>query len=805
MKKLPFAPLVIGLVSMGTLFGLLFWAGSDRAGALDQGPMLSPDQMQTVIAVQPDAAPNDLDTAIVITGTNFEAGANVQLDDTSLAGVTWIGGTRLEATVPWGLDPGVYTATVVNPGGAPSSLPNAFTVTQGIGVWTTNGPYGGGVGQLVLHPVTPTTVYALGSDVGLFVSDDAATHWEMAFLLPRVYADIAFDAQNADVMYVGDGHTLNRTMDGAQTWEGISIRPGGWWEHVPAAHPTLPGVVFAAVGSWRYPEQVGGVFRSDDYGTSWITLTVGLTDTHFTSLAVHPILTQTMLAGTESGNLFYSLDGGQTWIWTTQLTDTVANLYFNPFEPLQAWATTSGESDVLPSLYRSQDLVHWAPITVDDNLAGRYSWDMDFTSGTIWATTDGTYFSTDDGDTWTRLDSEGPCGPGAWLAINPQNPQEMYDAPFIQGVCKSEDGGLTWRQVNDGLAAIIPAETAVDPNGPDTIYVRAPGLDLAKSESGGQAWRVLNIGIGGSPRVGLAVDSFLPNHVYANTMRSEDGGDTWQAMTFTLPITWNGWGIGGVSSIVPHPAIPGRILSGLSVSNGTSDNGLLYASNDHGEHWSYIGPAQPIGAISQIAYDSENPDLIYVATWASGLWKSADSGQSWMNIIPLEGFTEAWQVFTHPVLTDNVYAFVRQPPHGEFKLLISYDAGETWATLPGGPGGPFYFAPTQPPSLYSACFLNDLMYLCRSWDGGYTWEVVNEMQQEITTLAGGTDGERTIIYVGTKGGQVSSIQSTLTLHAQPFAVMPGRGSLLGAGVYRLTLLPPKRVYLPLVVVKAHTP
>jgi hypothetical protein len=48
----------------------------------------------------------------------------------------------LTATVPWGLDPGVYTVTVANPGGESGILTYIFIVTHGIGVWASGGSGG---------------------------------------------------------------------------------------------------------------------------------------------------------------------------------------------------------------------------------------------------------------------------------------------------------------------------------------------------------------------------------------------------------------------------------------------------------------------------------------------------------------------------------------------------------------------------------------------------------------------------------------------------------------------------------------
>ena len=51
---------------------------------------------------------------------------------TPLTNVTWVNSTTLTATVPWGIDPGTYDLTVVNPDGS-DTMADAFTVTQGIG------------------------------------------------------------------------------------------------------------------------------------------------------------------------------------------------------------------------------------------------------------------------------------------------------------------------------------------------------------------------------------------------------------------------------------------------------------------------------------------------------------------------------------------------------------------------------------------------------------------------------------------------------------------------------------------------
>jgi hypothetical protein len=56
--------------------------------------------------------------------------------------------------------------------------------------------------------------------------------------------------------------------------------------------------------------------------------------------------------------------------------------------------------------------------------------------------------------------------------------------------------------------------------------------------------------------------------------------------------------------------------------------------------------------------------------------------------------------------------------------------------------------------LYLSCIFDNRISLCRSPDGGATWEQLSKMQQEIRTLTGAWDGEGQVLYVGTAGGVV---------------------------------------------------
>ncbi|MEA3396345.1 MAG: IPT/TIG domain-containing protein [Chloroflexota bacterium] len=756
-----------------------------------------------VLEVDPASAPNDLDTPIVISGTDFVVSATVLLDDTALDDVGWVCTTTLTATVPWGTAPGVYTVTVENPGEGSGSQPDAFTVTQGIGIFTTNGPYGGYIVGIEKKPGTPTMVYALAFGVGLFVSEDSGAHWELN-LVSGWPLDLAFDAQNANVIYYGSDNGIFRTMDGGDTWDVLPEFLDDCYQIFPAAHPSLAGVVYVGVGSCPgipFPLGKGGVFRSDDYGMNWITKTNGMTDTNVHSIAIHPNDPDKMLAGTWNENLYVSTDGGENWSLSARLDGPVIGVYFNPYQPLEAWATASTPIHGAPYLYTSTNLTDWTPVIIDPSAGGWLSrWDLTFLTDTIWASSGAAYTSTDGGFSWAEV--PGLHHGAIAIAVTPENPQEIYVGTQL-GVDKSEDGGQSWQQINEGLAGIVPRTIAVARTEPDSVYVDT-NQGLFRSLNGGRAWQDLEYGGGGAWGDWLVVDPYTPTRVYLGKAGcadafcleiSTDAAETWHLVTATLPVTYAGWE-STAYALAPHPQVPGRILAGSWVWQPDSAPWLedtlavVYASDDYGQSWAYMGPTQPISPVMDIAYDAVDPDLVYMVTAGTGQWKSTDGGVTW-SALPL---TLAGGIFDeiapHPSLSGHLILSTSDQ-NNNAGLFSSQDAGETWTLLTDTVivGSPLVYAPTIPPTLYAFGIVGDSpdvpYVLRRSVDNGLTWETV-EGAPGPTRLATATDGERVVLYVGTPGGMVAQFTP--------------EEMLLGAGVYRWTsLLPTNRVYLPLIL------
>ena len=763
----------------------------------------SPDSVPTVSQVHPSTASNDMDTTVVITGTGFVEVPTVTLGSTQLDEVGWVSTTRLTATVPWGMFTGTYSLTVTNPGGDAASLADAFTVTQGMGVWTSGGPYGGDIRDMYKKPGTPDTVYALVRNVGLFVSENAGGSWRLIYAgddWATGQESFVFDADDPDVIYLGS--SFARTMDGGETWERLFVFPdipgGRPCNHTfPVTHPSTGQIVYAGIGCFNSNPGPGeaGVFLSDDYGGTWITKTNGITDTNIWALAIHPNAPQTMLAGTRNGRLYTSLDGGDSWTLSECITGSVARVYFNPYEPLEAWASSATYDAAY--LMRSTDLSNWELVSANGNGGDDGAqWDLNFLSDTIWAAYSQVYTSTDNGDHWNLIDGLG----GNAIEVTADNPPEIYAASGI-GIRKSNDGGASWQDSNKGLAGQYPYLVATSPLDPDLVMVKTR-QGIYRSFNGGQAWQSLDYGGGGYPRGDyLAIDPYTPTRVYLGSTTpcnadefcleiSTDSGSTWEMVTSTLPITYPGWGNGGANAIAPHPLIPGRILVGSSLENPSNPDGtfgMVFASDDYGQSWQYLGPTEPISWIVDIAYDAVDPNLVYMATVGTGHWKSIDGGVTWEKMPYIGDGWIADEIVSHPTRSGHVVI-------GSEGIWGSQDAGKTWTQLSDSIRPPLAYVPTLPLTLYGKLESAQYRGLMRSFSDGQTWEQVDEAPYPVR-LATATDGERVVLYIGSPGGmagQIGGQASTNTIQRE--------SSLFGGGVYRYTILrPDERVYLPLVL------
>jgi photosystem II stability/assembly factor-like uncharacterized protein len=802
MKAKRYSDVIIPLLlASGLLFLFLAMTRSMAAAVLADNP--------TVTVVHPDHSPNDLDTPIVISGTGFATISGTHmitpplayLGDTTLGNVTWVDSATLGAIVPWGLVPGVYTLTVVNPNGGTGLLPNAFTITQGIGVWQPNELYGGMVERVIVNPERPTTIYATASEVGFFRSDDGGDSWQFKFAGSTI--NMMSSPVWPDRIYMQGDYKLQRSDDGGDTWMDLgnpefpaTYSPGRMCGSVkPLPHPSITDTVYIG---WCVPYEVGqnGILKSENAGQTWIPAMSGITDTQISALSFHPIDPITMYAGTAGGILYVSGNGGENWQYASRPLGFVETIAVNPFGAHEVWVSsrTGGPCETYKSA--NDDLTAWTPIEFEPGFSCGSITFSPFISGTVLIGNGGSgYLTTNGGDTWS------PYGPNPFInnpyyfSFHPTNPNIVYMADGTYGVYRTFDGGITWEEANQGLAAVVPMQLATVPDHADLVYSFMPSLGLARGSRGGTVWQFLtpqfqlNRGVWG-----LAIDPFIPDRIYTGILQgvcfSTDGGQNWsETECGTLPfLPFCPDSYIGTTIIATNPGQPGALLLGISYScNQQEKLGGIYRSTDYGETWEFITTTQGMKEVDAITYDPVNPMFVYAGTFGTGIFRSVDSGLTW-EPTEIQGL-EVGAIAVEPSAPSRVVAGVGNA--GDWNLSLSTDHGVSWQPIPKTLEGIYrlLYVPETPPLLYAGTFYG----LYRSFDQGYTWSrAAGDLgYASISALAATTADERVILYMGTHGGTIPTGFAQASDAAQQ--------SLVGAGVYRLTnLLLNQRVYLPLV-------
>jgi len=811
MKKRLFATVTVFLTSTTALLVLLVQLGGASPNVSRPTLAAAALQAPTVTSIDPTSAPNDLDTPIVISGTGFlpeltgtlaMPPAMAYLGAAELEEVTWVSGTTLTATVPWGQDPGVYTLTVVNPDGGTASLTNAFTVTQGFGVWNARELYGGSIEHVVINPVTPTTLYAISSDVGLFRSRDGAETW--AFQNASTVDYLAIDPISPTRIYIvaypHAGGYLNRSDDEGDTWIPLTTTfpttppPADdcWGGLGVYAHPSTPGTVYAHECDTGVEDGKSGLIKSTNWGQDWEPAIDGLTDTQVTVLAFHPDDPDTMYLGTAGGKVYRSFDGGGWWQFASSPLGYVATLAINPFGDDEVWVSSLNAFGDPCALLKSAnaDLTTWTAMEPLGQPVCATSIDFAPTvSGTVFIAGMKDYKTADGGATWE------PFGPPDVsiqdITLHPTDPGIIYVGDTKFGVHRTTDGGATWEIANQGLTAVVPHQIETVPGQPDIVYTLASG-DIYKGTRGGGVWQRLPISRTGS----FLVDPGSPAHVYAGAhgdiYASTDGGDTWPTRGELVPPPQYADCNHFPLALLTVPGQPGTVLAGVQHSCGLAMvcPGSIYRSTDYGVHWDHVYPSatQEISKVNDLAYDPLSPTVIYAATgeagYGGGLLKSIDGGLNWE---PVGAGVIDWALGvavepgTHRVFVSSF----------SLPLYVSNDGGTTWTPTGYGGGHNVYdilFAPGDPPVLYDAAYQG----LYRSTDGAQSWQpAAGELGRvPVYSLAVVTATDRVILYAGTTGGVVTDTASART-QAETSA------TLVNAGVYRYTTRV-IRMYLPLI-------
>ncbi|MFH1738200.1 MAG: hypothetical protein ABIH23_04275 [bacterium] len=223
---------------------------------------------------------------------------------------------------------------------------------------------------------------------------------------------------------------------------------------------------------------------------------------------------------------------------------------------------------------------------------------------------------------------------------------------------------------------------------------------VVDQETGSVSWRSIGPGQFGA-MFGVAISPHDSQVIVSgtdmgNAFMTRDGGKSWKILGCSGGQPFANPGYRGVWGVRFDPQRPELIWIG-------SEHGL-YRSADSGKTWVHVLGGGADASIGAIEIDPSDPDIVYAAAgrgartavgWSSGtIWKSADGGQTWKRLVPLEEGQEVRGRNWTKLAVDPQSEFVPGQGHqrvylaGHGGFYVSNDGGQSWMslenTLPGG-------------------------------------------------------------------------------------------------------------------------
>jgi photosystem II stability/assembly factor-like uncharacterized protein len=124
---------------------------------------------------------------------------------------------------------------------------------------------------------------------------------------------IAVSPTDSDVLYVGtDDSNVWVTQNGGSSWTDVSSSLPNRWVTRVAIDPVNPAIAYVSFSGLRWNENIGYVYRTTDYGATWTDITGNLPGAPVNVVIVDPGNAGRLFVGSDVG-CFYSENLGTSW------------------------------------------------------------------------------------------------------------------------------------------------------------------------------------------------------------------------------------------------------------------------------------------------------------------------------------------------------------------------------------------------------------------------------------------------------------------------------------------------------------
>ncbi len=634
----------------------------------------------------------------------------------------------------------------------------------------------------------PNEFYMGATGGGVWKTTDYGESWKNVsdgYFSTGSIGAIRVSESNPDVVYVGTGSDgirsnviigkgVYRSDDAGSSWDFLGLKDAGQIGAV-IIDPQNPDICYvAAIGSPFGPNEMRGIYKTIDGGSSWEKVLFISNKTGAVDLEICPDNSDilyasawtverkpwTIISGSDEGGVYKSSDKGGSWekldnglpvgiIGKSDLAVCKANPE-NLYVLMEAaegqnglyFSANYGESFSLLSSYKSllDRPFYYCNVDVDPN-----------NPDIIYVNTTACHKSTDKGKSWSRFST--PHGDNHDMWINPDNTKLLIQSND-GGANVTKDGGKTWStQSNQPTAELY--QVNIDDQYPYWLYA------------------------GQQDNSTLA----LPSNSRAYSRRGRVNFIT----------------VGGCETgpAVPKPGNHNIVYSNCKGRFGT------YNKITGSEKQYYVGAANMYGhnpadlkyrfqRVSPIYISPHNPDVVYHAS--QYLHKTIDDGATWETISPdLTAFEPDKQVVSgSPITRDitgeefysTIYTINESPlkegviwiGSNDGPVHLTIDGGKSWKDVtpsdlpPGGRVQTIEASPHNPAKAYFAVYrymLNDWHpYIFRTTDYGATWTKLttgnNGIPHDFPTRVIREDPDREgLLYAGTEFGMFLSFDDGL--------------------------------------------
>ncbi len=413
--------------------------------------------------------------------------------------------------------------------------------------------------------------------VRIFTTSTGGNNWTQVTKSPPPYLGgqgwydntITFSPDDPNHIVTG-GVYYALTTDRGSSW--IAMNPYAGGQNLPHvdAHD------FAWQNGTLWVACDGGIWKSNDGGSTWIDCNSGLITRQYYSVAVDPANREIVLAGAQdNGTNMRRETGDNSWDhviggdgFECAINPLIPGFRYGSIYSTIVYRALPGEAfrDISPPYDPSTEN---APFITPITLHPATPWVVFTGTSIVWRS---------------------PDAGNSWAALPTDVPGDEWNSSSIWSI----------------------AATAADPD----VLMVAKGRDLYRSTDGGRTWTVTHFGEGDLPSrriLNVEISPFDADTALAclaslsgdSLWRTTDGGATWHQATT---------GLADFSVQVARwdPTDPSVVYAGTDVG--------LYRSTDGGLSWARFGDGLPNASIHEIRATSDG-SMLRVATHGRGVWE----------------------------------------------------------------------------------------------------------------------------------------------------------------------------------------